>query len=446
MYTNNPKSYLAFRLCPWASYKGAKTKRIADHTVPGTFSFDNIVVEDLGGPANGDMELDANTQVVKNFANVTQAVPGWNPSGSTAELMKDGDNQYLKYTATKEKNGNVTSAFGFKANKTYEISFRAKIDGLEEGTTLPMSLILDRKVTDVGTTDAYVVPNYEYLIGGDKLGSSTPKADHPWQISGEWQTFTTTYTTNFAVAEGMEDVAETVNPRACLMNILVYKEGVPTPQGTVICMDDFAVKEKVNAPCVKNIRFTSVGANVYVHYDYVPVNGVQENKSASLVRAYLKNGDTETNIGTFSAAEGFEVPSIALGEKIFFEVTPVAQDGTIGISASAACDKTFNISLEKQLTLSENKQNVSYECFLEDITGEMFDCVIAVAFYDKDSKMQNIYYEEILLIEGPNEIYDTISVPANTEKIKMMVLEVGNMKPLTGVSELIIPQEPPVTE
>ncbi len=441
MYATNPGSYIGMRICPYSSYKGGAETRINDHAIPGTYSFDNIVVEDLGAPANGDMELDASILVVRNFKDATQVVPGWKETNVDVEAVQEENNTYLKFTTTTATYGNIATPYAFENNKTYRISFRAKAENLEDGVTYPFAWILDRKVTETGSNDAYTVPNYEYLAGGDKVLSQVPGEDAPWQISNQWQTFTTIYKPRFAVKEGMEAIAPGVNPRVANMYLYMYVDGVGNPLGSTICMDDVIIEElpQRTAPTVENITFTKKGSAVVVNYDYVPVDEEQENKSATLIRAFIDNGDSQTNIGTCSGNEAFTIPLLALGKEVSFEVIPVSETGIIGEGKSAVCTEMFDISMNKKLTVDSLYLEASYSVDVISAKSEPVTYMAVLAEYNKNGQLMDICYDALEIFTGNQEFGGGMELCADAAKIKLMLIDGESLMPLAEADEILLP-------
>jgi len=439
MYTKNPGAYMGMRICPYASYKGGKADYVRDHGVPGTYRFDNIVIEDLGSPANNDFELPY-MDTVRNFEDSDSLVPGWYTHKNADGLMVtelDG-NTYLHYTALAER-GNFQTAFPFEHGTTYTISFRARTEGLEEGETKPLTLILDRKVTETGSGDSYTVPNYEYLIGDGKEGGATAGADHPWQISNEWQTFTTTYTTDSKVIAGMESTAVEVNPRAAMMYFFVDST---SPAGTVFCLDDLKIEagETISNFTVDNISFKREGSSIRVNYDFIPFNGETENKAATLIRAFIKNADgTETNIGTFSAEESFDIPKLAIGKQITYEVIPVDTNGRIGDAKSAVCEDIFDFSMTKKLEVSSDYTEASYHFSFISAKGETLHYVAAMAAYNGAGKLLDVLYDAVDIEDGESDFSNTLPLPEQTEKVKLMLLDAKSLAPQMMPEEKVLP-------
>ena len=432
-YTKNPGGYLYTRLCPIASYKGGELKHHRDHTIPGTYSFDNIKVEEVDA---GSMELDGSVPVIRNFTETEMVVPGWNGAGSEVEAVSEEGNTYVRVTATSNKYGSVQTPYAFENGKKYKISFRAKAENLEDGVTQPLSLILDRKVSETGTEDAYAVPNYQYVIGGDQVSSSSsPVENHPWQISNEWQTFTTTYATNFQVKEGMEAVAPGVNPRCASTYLYTYDaEGNVSPYGTVICIDDFAVEE-LPVPTVENILFSREGSTIRVNYTYVPAGSEAENKDATLIRAFMKNGETETNIGTFSGNEAFTVPAIAFAKEVFYEIIPVDENGNIGNAKTALCSEIFDFNIETELKADITETVAEYKMVANSAKGADLCCTMLLASYN-GNKLIDVYSEDITIEDGYNSVYGTFEFPGNANKVKMMIVDKASFAPVVDVKEI----------
>ncbi|MBQ4087120.1 MAG: hypothetical protein IJC78_02595, partial [Clostridia bacterium] len=436
MYTKNPDGYLYTRICPIASYQGGAETSHTDHTIPGTYSFDNIKVEELGRTYSGDMELDNSIPVIRNFKEVTQVVPGFNASGATLEKKTEGGNTYLSVTTTGATHGSAQTPYAFENGKKYRISFRAKLGNAEDGVVQPLTMILDRKVTETGTGDAYTVPNYEYVIGGNKLGNNVPAEGHPWQISNRWQTFSTIYTTNFSVKEGMEETAPNVNPRCANTYLYTYDaENKVNPKGTVLCLDDFKVEE-IPVPTVDKISFQKENDAIRVSYDYIPKASEAENKDATLIRAFLKNGETETNIGTFSGNETFLVPPIAVGKTIWFEIIPVDADGNIGNGAEKACDIVFEEAQNCSLTVSEDKKSITWRA---DVSASEFadtNYRVGAAVYADNFSMLFTDVETYALTEGVNRFENTFSVPEGAKSVKLFVWDAKANAPLMKALEL----------
>ena len=436
MYATNPNAYLWMRICPYSSYNGRNTIRVTDHAIPGTYSFDNLVVEDLGSPANSDFELIADIPVARNFEASKSPVPGWNCGGVDAEVVEENGNHFVKYTCTKETHGSVQTSYPFLHDTSYRISFRAKTEGLADGETLPLTMILDRNVTALGTNDSYTVPNYEYLIGDGQVGSAQIKENHPWQLTNEWQNFSTTYTTNSKVKEGMEGTAATVNPRAAITYFLVNGT---SPAGSVLCLDDLVIEKISEKPVARNLSFERKGNTISVKYDCVTAPDDPEDKDATLIRAFIDNGDTETNIGTFSGNESFTVPAIAIGKTISFEVIPVSKSGVIGKSATAACDEIFGFLLTKKLNVNDDFTKASYEVTISSAQSADEYCA-ALAMYDGNSKLLGITYDVLSVSDGINNFDGSATVPANAEKIKLMVLDAVTLAPKAEAEELLLPK------
>ena len=434
LYTKNPGGYLYTRLCPIASYKGGELKHHRDHTIPGTYSFDNIKVEEVDA---GSMELDSSVSVIRNFTEITQVVPGWNPAGSALEKITENGNSYLRATITSDSHGSVQKPYTFENGKKYRISFRAKLDNLADGVTQPITLIMDRKVSKVGSTDAYEVPNYQYVIGGNQVSSSSsPGANHPWQISNEWQTFTTIYETDFTVKSGMEETAPTVNPRSPNMYLYTYDaEGKVSPMNTVLCLDDFAVEE-IPVPTVDNISFSREDDAVRVSYDYISATSEAENKDATLIRAFLKNGETETNIGTFSGNEAFVVPPVAVGKTIYFEVTPVDADGNIGYSAVKECDIVFDEAQKASMTVGEDKKSITWNVSAGIAESNGTSYRIGAAVYAGDFSMLFTDLEAYELADGVNKYGNTFSIPEGATSVKLFIWEANANAPLCKAVEM----------
>jgi len=436
MYATNPNGYLWMRICPYSSYNGRNTIKVTDHAIPGTYGFDNLVVEDLGTPANGNFEQLADLPVARNFMDYASIVPGWSNSGIDAEVAEENGNHFVKYTCTKETYGSMQASYQFLHGKTYRISFRAKTEGLPDGETLPLTMILDRKVETAGTSDSYTVPNYEYLIGDGQLGTAQIKDNHPWQLSNEWKSFSTTYTTNSKVIEGMEETAKTVNPRAAIVYFLMNGT---SPAGSTLYLDDFVIEEVSDKPVASNISFVRNGNEIFVNYDCATAPSDPENKDATLIRAFLDNGDTETNIGTFSGNESFTVPAIAIGKTISFEVIPVSESGVIGKSATAVCDEIFDFLLTKKLNVNDDFTKASYEVKISSAQGAD-EYRAALAMYDGNSKLLGITYDVFSVSDGANSFEGSAAVPAKAEKIKLMVLDAATLAPKTEAEEVLLPK------
>lgn len=344
-YDNN-NFHVGFRICPEKAEEG--TYATDDPAGAGTFGFDKLQVFDLGVIGNGDMEISGDgLKVFKNIGEVTQTFPGWTANNATAEVSTDtasGEGQSMKMTSTGNYGDMKTSAT-FEQGKLYRISFKAKTEGLEENAEVPISLIFDRYTNkDPGTTEVYKVPNFEYMVGPENFDNAKTE----WTISNDWKEFSGWYKVNFPRIEGKEDASiANLVPRRPMLYFRVNKS--TNPEGTVLYLDDFKVEEMGNSNLMDDLKNgldadvadisatgTAVpGSEISLSYTYVPKYSEEENKAATVIKAYsvLPGGEIR-NYGTFAPDQAFTVPSCAAGQDITFEIIPISTAGLIGNRAT----------------------------------------------------------------------------------------------------------------
>ncbi len=426
MYSSHPNGTLNLRLCPTYSDRNGDTFSADNYTIPGTFSYDNITLTDMGSPVNGDFEWDFHNDIYRNFSTEKSMTPGWGSEGTAyGSVVSEGYNHYLRYTTNIAQYGNMRTSYAFRNQYTYQISFRAKCESIKNGMSKPLTMVLDRFVSQIGENDAYQVPDYEFFVGENMPSESIVLVEeHPWQVTSEWQTFSTTYTADFPIREGLESIAPTVNPRAAGIYFLVDGN---SPLGTVLCLDDFKITEipKQTIFTAGDICFTKNGKELSASYTFLPVSDETENKDATLFRVYVKDDTTETNIGTFSGNETFDIPDYADGRQLYFDVFPVSAEGAFGASQHAI----FAYSSHASMTFHNRK--IFCRTYAEATDPQNTHAVLA--FYDDHGRFLGMESENVSSVsEHP------FSVPEHTFRMKMIIVSKTTFQPIWEATEMVL--------
>lgn len=414
----------------------------------GTFSYKDVTVTDMGMPANLDLVMEDGAYFMYNNQLVTPPnFPGWDTASVSAERVTENDDTYIKATGLNEYGSLVTSA-SMKNDNTYRISFKAKTEGLESGTTKPLTVILERDNSTLKENEKYPysdTPNYQYLVGTNKIGEAISD-DQEWQVSNDWQTYSTLYTPGFSLKDGMTDSdLMPITPK------ISFRVGGNAEQdGAVLCLDDFVIEElgvlnneilaSGKYAKVENITFEKVGTDgLKVDYDYVPNAGETEDRSKSLCVAYIQTAEGKKNIGTFAANEAFHVPASGVGENISFEVFPVSAAGVIGNSAAATYDGVFDMMMDRSFTLNENKTEAKWTFDVVTKTGTEKQYQVIIAAYNANKALAETGLETVSIQSGSNTFSGTFTIPQEAVKVKMFVWDAVTQAPLFEAIEYDLP-------
>ena len=441
MYTDGQPYYAGNSLSP-------STAGGANAGTAGTFSYKDVTVTDMGMPADLDLVMEDGAYFMYNNQMVSASdFPGWNTSGVSAERVTENDNTYIKAIGVGEYSSLTTSA-SMKNDNTYRISFKAKTEGLESGATKPLTVILERSNSTLKENEKYPykdTPDYQFLVGTNKIDSAISD-NQEWQVSNDWQTYSTLYTPGFALKDGMTDSdLMPITPK------ISFRVGGNNQQnGAVLCLDDFVIEELgiLNEETmasgkyakVENITFEKVGmSGLKVDYDYVPNAGEKEDRSKSLVRAYIETALGEKNIGSFAADEVFSVPVSGLGENISFEVFPVSATGVIGNSATASYGGVFDMLLDRSFTLNENKTEANWTFDIASTTGTEKQYRVIIAAYDDSKSLAKADLKTFSVQDGTNAYSGTFTIPQEAVKVKMFVWDAVTLAPVFEAIEYNLP-------
>ncbi len=446
MYTDGEDYYPAAGGVTVANQGGANAG------TAGVFHYNNIVIEDLGMPSDLNLVPEEGAYFIDDNTVTTitsDTVIGWKGSDATFEKIVEDGNQYIKTVGTGAYGSALTSA-AMKNDNTYRISFKAKTEGLAEGETKPLSIILNRDNATLSNDSdyPYAVKNYQYLTGASNPMTSTiGDKDHKWFVSNEWQEYSMLYTPGFALQDGKVENGNLmpITPR------VGFRVGGNAEQvGAVTYIDDFEITDlgvlDVSAmgngkyATVSDITFERVGrSGLKVDYTYVPGGSETEERAKSLVRVYVETPNGDCNIGTFAATEIFQVPTVALGKTMSFEVIPVSSTGVIGNSGFATYGGTFDSLVNRSFAINENKTKASWNVNVTAAQGVAKEYMVGVAAYAADKSLVTTDLDTYATTEGTNAYSGTFSIPSEAVKVKMFVWDAETLVPVAEVIEETLP-------
>jgi len=245
--------------------------------------------------------------------------------------------------------GSAAQGLQMKQDGLYKLTFRAK--GLSNTTPAPFALVLDRNVSSRYTYDVWDTPIYEYYYGTHKMveGSWNGAIEgQEWYLTNEWQTYTCYIDTSFGLLEGktLEDAKAyhtksdgtqaydgTTMPRLPVM----YWSVNGNPVGTEYLIDDVALEAVNTFPVISNVKVNGKlipGKEVSVSYDYVSATGAKD--AYTTVRVFAVENGQRTAVGSFKYDESFVVPETAIGKTLVFDVLPIDENFTCGLSVTAS--------------------------------------------------------------------------------------------------------------
>ncbi len=392
------------------------------------YLIDDYMIQDLGLVANGDFEQNSASvyRIVENtHGSKTDAVLGWATTDATTAVSNDVRAD-AETESTKSMQVNITADGGkayqgvfLENNMDYKISFWAKGEGLADGETKPMNLVLDRKVPTVHANDAYEVPDYQRL--GDE-----------WLLTNEWQLFECYYTTEFTTDVAADKLGNAV-PRMPFM----YLEVDENKAGTKYFVDDFVIEDanyvepdtRYPYPRAEFLALEAEdgfvdGGNVLLEYAFISEMERMEGKS--VVRIMSSSDNTNWSIhdhimANYGCAE-FTIPEELIGRYIKAEILPVEEVGDrYEVGDMLAVDmglvtKSFVLEPEFVEWDAENNE-VSAQVYIENnlkSRGE-FDLIAILAVYDENNTLIGMSNTPHHVVVGTPKTVEVSASLAGTE-------------------------------
>ena len=405
---------------------------------------DDYMIQDLGLVTNGDFEQ-GETSVHRiaetNQEAKTDAVLGWTATDATVVVSNDVRAD-AETESTKSMQVNITADGGkayqgafLENNMDYKISFWAKGEGLADGETKPMKLVLDRKVPTVHAKDVYEVLDYE------KIGDE-------WLLTNEWQLFECYYTTEFTTDVAADKLGNAV-PRMPFM----YLEVDENKAGTKFLVDDFEIVDanyvapdnRYPYPRVELVELEAVdgfvdGGKVTFEYDFISEFDRMEGKTVVRIWSSYDNQNWfiyDHIIGQFGCAE-YIIPEETIGRYLKAEILPVEENGDgyeVGDMLPVEMglvNKSFVV--EPEFTTWDKVNNklyaqVSIKSNLES-KGE-FDVVAILAVYDENNTLIGMSNTPQHMVKG---VLKTIEVNASLAGIEGLTPACARLYVWSGAS------------
>ena len=361
---------------------------------------DDFMIQDMGVVTNADFETGIKTVSrvhATGLSTTEDKVFGWKEEGATI-VQSDDVRANADTETTKSMKVSITTDGGKvyqgiqPTNGTeYSISFWAKGEGLEDGQTKPMNLVLDRAVSTVYEKDVYEVPAKETL-------------SDDWLLTNEWQQFTCTYDMDFAVEEG-KTAEKNVVPRMPLM----YIEVDGNQAGTSFLVDDFTM---VDANHIEDdrypypyIEYATVDApnglvnNGTLFFEYGFFSELDRLEGQSIIRIMgSKDGERWSIRDHIMADYGFAeyaIPESTVNEYLKAEILPVdtTENGTYEVGDMYTLDigyisKVFDVQIEfTKWDVESGETAARVDVANNDVSLGNIDLVAILAVYDENNTL-----------------------------------------------------------